>query len=107
MRALRGSAFAVTLTEAVGVDGGGPEWDVLQEVNPVSGVATVFAFRNPRGGRSVHVTLQQLRAGATYRIRSLDRGAVGQASADDLMTRGFDIDASSRSASQVFVFEPQ
>ena len=107
LRALRGSAFAVTLTEAVGVDGGGPEWDVLQEVNPASGVATVFAFRNRRGGRSVHVTLQQLRAGATYRIRSLDRGAVGQASADDLMTRGFDIDASSRSASQVFVFEPQ
>ncbi len=107
LRALRGSPFAVALTEPVGVTGDGPEWDVLQEVNPASGVTTVFAFRNPRGGRSVRVVLQRLRAGATYRIRSLDRGAMGQASADDLMTRGFDIDASSRSAAQVFVFEPQ
>ena len=107
LRATRGSPFAVALTEPVGVTGDGPEWDVLQEVNPASGVTTVFAFRNPRGGRSVRVVLQRLRAGATYRIRSLDRGAIGQASADDLMTRGFDIDASSRSAAQVFVFEPQ
>ncbi len=107
LRQLRGAPFAVTLTEPVGVSGGGPEWDVLEEVNPVSGVVTVYVFRSPRAGRSVHVMLSRLRTGATYRIRSLDHGVLGQASADDLMTRGFDIDASSRSAAQVFVFEPQ
>ena len=55
----------------------------------------------------MHVTLTHLEPALTYRIRSLDHGPLGQASADDLMTRGFDIDASSRSASHVFVFEPQ
>ncbi len=51
--------------------------------------------------------LSHLRPGTTYRVRSLDRGPLGQAAADDLMQGGFDIDASAQSAAQVIVFEPQ
>ena len=47
LRALRGAPFATALTEPVGVNGGGPGWDVVQQLNPATGVATVFAFRNP------------------------------------------------------------
>ena len=107
LRALRGAPFTALLTDPVGIDGGGPGWDVMEQVNPVTGVVTLFAFRNAHGERRMHVTLTHLEPALTYRIRSLDHGPLGQASADDLMTRGFDIDASSRSASHVFVFEPQ
>lgn len=107
LRALRGQAFAALLTEPVGVGGGDPGWDALQHTNPGSGVAVLYAFRNPSGDRRVRVRLAHLRPEASYRIRSLDRGTLGSASGDDLMTRGFDIDASDQSASQVFVFEPR
>jgi alpha-galactosidase len=107
LRALRGAPFATALTEPVGVNGGGPGWDVVEQVNPATGVATVFAFRNPGSAGRVRVRLSHLRPGATYRVRSLDRGPLGQAAADDLMQSGFDIDASSQSAAQVIVFEPQ
>jgi alpha-galactosidase len=107
VRALRGAAFAAALTAPVEVNGGGPGWDVVEQVNPASGVATVFAFRNPSSDRRVRVVLTQLRPATTYRIRSLDDGPLGTASSDELMERGYDIDASSASAAQVLVFEPQ
>ena len=77
VRALRGAPFAATLTEPVGVDGGGPGWDVVQQVNPASGVVTVFAFRNAGGDRSVRVRLPHLRPGTTYRVRTLDGRVLG------------------------------
>ena len=107
LRALRGQGFSALLTDPVGVRGDGPGWDVLQQVNPATDVATLFAVRNAGGERRVRVVLTHLRPDASYRIRSLDRGPLGRASADDLMHGGFDIDASSTSASQVFVFEPE
>jgi alpha-galactosidase len=106
LRGLRGAPFATPLTEPVGVDGRGPGWDVVQHTNPASGAATVFAFRNAQSDRRVRVRLVHLRPGVTYRIRSLDRGAIGQALADDLMLGGFDVEAATSSA-QVVVFEPQ
>ncbi len=107
LRALRGNGFTALLTDAVGIDGRGPGWDVLQQVNPQSGVVTLFAYRNAHGERRVRVRLTHLRPGTTYRLRSLDHGNLGRADSDDLMATGFDLDASSLSASQVFVFEPQ
>lgn len=107
LRALRGAPFATALTDPVGVNGGGPGWDVVQQLNPATGVATVFAFRNADSASRVRVQLSHLRPGTTYRVRSLDRGPLGQAAADDLMQGGFDIDASAQSAAQVIVFEPQ
>jgi alpha-galactosidase len=107
LRALRGQAFAALLTDPVQIDGGGPGWDVLQEVHPAGGATVLYAFRNGHGDRRVHVRLTHLQAERNYRIRSLERGPVGAASGEELMTRGFDIDASDQSASQVFVFEPQ
>ena len=89
------------------MNGDGPGWDAVEQVNPASGVATVFAFRNARSAGRVRVRLAHLRPGTTYRIRSLDGGPLGTASSDDLMQGGFDIDASSGSAAQVLVFEPQ
>lgn len=107
LRELRGQAFAAQLTDPVEVDGSGPGWDVMQQVDPADGTAVLYAFRNPHSDRRVHVTLAHLQADRSYRVRSLERGMLGAASGDDLMTRGFDIDASDQSASQVFVFEPQ
>jgi hypothetical protein len=107
LRALRGQAVAAPLTEPVAVDGGGPDWDVLQETDPATGTVVVFAFRNPRGDRRTHVVLTHLRPEARYRVRSLDRGSLGTIGGLDLMTGGFDIDATDESASRVFVFEPR
>jgi alpha-galactosidase len=107
LRALRGAPFAAALTAPVDVGGGGPGWDVVEQVNPASAVATVFAFRNPSGDRRMRVWLRHLRPATMYRIRSLDDGPLGTASSDELMERGYDIDASSASAAQVLVFEPQ
>jgi hypothetical protein len=78
----------------------------MEHVNPVNGVAAVYAFRNA-GDRRVHVTLVQLRPEASYRIRSLDGGSLGTQSGAALMSSGFDIDSSPRSAAQVLLFEPQ
>lgn len=107
LRALRGTPFSITLTDPVRVDGGGPGWDVIEQVNPVSGVAAVFAFRNAGGTRSVRVVPRQLRADASYRIRGFESGVLGTASGADLMSRGLDIDVSPRSSSQIYLLEPQ
>lgn len=107
LRGLRREAFAAPLTAPVSITGGGPGWDVVEHVNPANGVAAVYAFRNGGGDRRVHVTLVQLRPEATYRIRSLDGGSLGTQSGAALMTNGFDIDSSPRSAAQVLLFEPQ
>lgn len=106
LRAVRGQGFSALLTDAVRVDGGGPGWDVLQQINPQSGVAVVFAWRNAHGDRRVKVLLQHLRPEVMYRLRSLDRGDLGRALGEDLMAGGLDIEASSLSASQVFILEP-
>ena len=65
---LRGAPFAATLTEPVGVDGSGQGWDVVEQINPASGVVTVFAFQNAGGGGSVRVQLPHLQPGTTYRV---------------------------------------
>jgi alpha-galactosidase len=107
LRALRGAPFSVTLTPPVGVNGGGTPWDVVQQVNPTTGVAVVYGFRNPGGGRTIRVVLRHLRAEATYRVRAFDRGVLGTANGADLMARGLDLDVSPGSASAVYVLEPQ
>jgi alpha-galactosidase len=107
LRGLRGSPYSIALTAPVGVDGRGPAWDVVQQVNPATGGAVVHAYRNAGGARSVRVVLRQLRADGAYRIRTLEGGVIGTAGGADLMTRGLDIDASRGSASAVYVLEPQ
>jgi alpha-galactosidase len=106
LRALRGAPFAAALTAPVGVNGDGPGWDVVEQVNPSSGVATVFAFRNGGGDRRVRVRLAHLRPDVTYQVRSLDRGPIGRFAGADLMTDGVDLEASG-SAAQVLIVEPQ
>jgi alpha-galactosidase len=107
LRALRGHALTALLGDPVGIGGDGPGWDVVEQVDPASGVAVIFAFRNPHGERRVRVEPTQLIAGRTYRLRSLDRGELGSAVADDLMTSGLVIETSSRSSSEVVVLEPR
>jgi alpha-galactosidase len=106
LRALRGAPFAAALTAPVGVNGDGPGWDVVEQVNPSSGVATVFAFRNSGGDRRLRVRLAHLRPDATYHVRSLDRGSIGRFAGADLMTDGVDLEASG-SAAQVLIVEPR
>lgn len=107
LRALRGQAVTALLSDPVGIGGDGPGWDVVEQVDPASGTAVVFAFRNAHGERRVRVQPTGLIPGRTYRLRSLDRGELGSADADDLMALGLVIETSSRSASEVVVLEPR
>lgn len=107
LRGLRGRSFAAVLTPPVGVDQGGPGWDVIAHVNPESGTVVVYAFRNREGDRHIQVALTHLKPDATYRIRSLDRGALGEAVGATLMGRGLEIDASEQSSAQILILEPQ
>lgn len=107
LRALRGRSVAAVLTPPVGVDQSGPGWDVIEHVNPDTGAIVVYAFRNHHGDRRVQVPLVRLQPDVTYRIRSLDRGPLGEAAGEVLMGRGLDIDATELSSSQVLILEPR
>lgn len=106
VRALRGAAFATTLTPAVNLAGTAPEWDVVQHTNPASGVVVVYAFRNPGGARTVRVRLQGLQSARTYRAWSFESGTLGRATGAELVTSGLDLDAS-RVTAPLVVLEPQ
>ena len=106
LRGLRGPGYAALLTPNVGVDGGGPGWDVVQHTNPLSGVVTVYGFRNPAGDRRMRIRLAGLRPGTTYRYWTFETGTLGRATGADLMANGFDLDGSQVSAAVVIV-EPQ
>ena len=107
LRGLRGTPITIPSTVPVGVDGTGPGWDVVEALNPASGVAILYAFRNPGSDRTVRVRLAQLRPETTYRIRSLDRGALGTATGAALMAGGLDLGPSPQSAAHVMIVEPQ
>lgn len=106
LRGLRGQAYAALLTRNVEVGGGGPGWDVVQHINPASGAAIVYGFRNPTGVRTIRVPLTNLRPTTTYRYWSFESGTLGRATGAVLMTNGLDLDGS-RSVAQTIIVEPQ
>ncbi len=106
LRALRGQAYATLLTAPVDIAGGGPGWDVVQHTNPASGVAVVYAFRNPSGVRTIRLPLVDLRPGTTYRYWSFEAGTLGRATGAQLMAGGLDLDGS-RTTAQIVILEPQ
>ncbi len=106
LRDLRGPGYATLLTRNVDVGGGGPGWDVVQHTNPVSGLVTVYGFRNASGDRRISVALSGLRPGTTYRYWTFEAGTLGRALGADLMSSGIALDGT-RSVAQVVIVEPQ
>lgn len=106
LRNIRGQGYAALLTAPVNIDGSGPGWDVVQHTNPLSGIVTVYGFRNASGDRRVSVRLAGLRSATTYRYWSFEDGTLGRATGAALMTNGLPLDGSTRTAS-VIVVEPQ
>jgi hypothetical protein len=68
-----------------------PGWDVLQEVTEDGGNAIVFAFKSDALDGRVLVRPRGLRGDATYDVRSLDNGPLGDARGDILMQDGIEI----------------
>lgn len=106
LRGVRGQSQASVLSRAIEVGGGGTGWDVVQHLNPASGAAVVYGFRNAAGPRRQRVALTGLRAGQTYRLRLVEGLGLGTASGADLMTTGLELDGSLQSALVVLV-QPQ
>lgn len=107
LRATRGQAVTLVLTPPVRTDGTGPEWDVIEQWNPASGDAVVFAYRNDGGADRVRVRLERLDPGSTYAVRSPDDDWAGLASGSRLMTDGLEIASRPESASRVFIITRQ
>jgi alpha-galactosidase len=91
IRQQRGAAVTLPLSDAVRPDGSGAGWDVLQQLNPASGNAVVFGFRNEGGDPRVRVRLQRLERSATYSVRHIDTGTVGQYTGAELMDAGIEL----------------
>lgn len=106
LRSVRNQAYAAVLSRALDVDGGGTGWDVVQHLNPATGAAVVYGFRNASGDRRLRVPLVGLQATGQYRLRSLEGAGLGTASGADLMSTGLDLDGEATPA-RVVIVEPQ
>jgi alpha-galactosidase len=82
-------ADAILLSEqAPSID---PAWDVLEELNPATGEAVLFAYQQPDARDRVLLRPVGLRADATYAVQSLDTGALGTTTGDELMRDGIEV----------------
>jgi alpha-galactosidase len=68
-----------------------PAWDVLEEVNPSTGEAVLFAYQQADANDRVLLRPRGLRPDATYAVRSVDAGDLGTARGDDLMRDGIEV----------------
>lgn len=85
----------------------GPTWDVLQETS-AEGVVLLYAFENGgAGGNSTNVVPKNLKADVTYLVRSVDAGALGEATGSDLMANGIALLRSPTSASHLLMLVPE
>jgi hypothetical protein len=82
----------------------GSEWDISQASAPGGEALVLYAFQGDEGAPQVNVKPTGLRAGATYRVRSVDLGLIGEATGADLMDEGIDLLASPNSAAHILTF---
>ena len=85
----------------------GPAWDVLQETS-ADGAVLLYAFENGGAGSdSTNVVPKDLQPGVTYLVRSVDAGALGEATGADLMANGIAVLQSPTSASHLLMLVPE
>jgi hypothetical protein len=85
----------------------GPTWDVLQET-ATDGAVLLYAFDNTAaGGVGMNVVPKNLRSDVTYLVRSVDGGALGEATGADLMANGIGLVQSPTSASHLLMLVPE
>src|SRR5262249_45263015 len=78
-------------------------WDVLEEVDPVTGSAVLFAYQTNDSITHVSVVPQALVRDAVYTVTSLDAGVIATASGTALMASGIDIVQTAASRAHVLV----
>jgi alpha-galactosidase len=91
---------ATVLSEQVPLTGASG-WDVIQQTSSRSGDVLVFAFENRGAKERLLVRPRFLEPGASYRVVSVDRGALGTATGDELMRDGIEIVSSPVSRAHV------
>lgn len=102
LRPLQAAAITYVLTPQRPAAG---EWEVVQQVDPATGLIHVFAYSD-RNAPPLRVKLLGLRPDAIYELRSADRGVIGRLAGADLLAGGFEIRAAPESAAQVLVLQP-
>jgi alpha-galactosidase len=105
-RSIQSDSSAALLSQQADVSNG-PAWDVLQETS-VDGAVLLFAFENVGAGSdSTNIAPRDLQAGVTYLVRSVDTGALGEATGADLMADGIAVLQSPTSASHLLMLVPE
>jgi hypothetical protein len=84
---------------------GSGQWEVLQQLSPVTGASLIFAFGN-FASDSIRVFPREIKQDLLYELRSTDRGRLGTVRGDDLMIFGLEIRQAAESSAQVLVLEP-
>jgi len=70
---------------------GGLRWDAIQELDPNSGNAVVFAYQSDQGSARFTVMPRGLRPDGAYNVSSVDAGVLGSAQGGALMRDGIEI----------------
>jgi alpha-galactosidase len=105
-RSIQSDGSAALLSQQADVSNG-PAWDVLQETS-VDGAVLLFAVENVGAGSdSTNVVPRDLQAAVTYLVRSVDTGALGEATGADLMADGIAVLQSPTSASHLLMLVPE
>lgn len=86
---------------------GSRDWDALQVTSATSGEVIIFAFAAPDAPTRTIVRPQGLDPAASYRVESIDHGALGVASGADLMNGGIELNDSSISDAHILVLGRQ
>jgi alpha-galactosidase len=102
-RAILSDGSAVLLSSQAN-SSNGPAWDVLQETSG-DGAVLVYAFENGSADET-NVVPRDLQTAVTYLVRSVDTGALGQATGADLMADGIAVLPSPASASHLLILIP-
>ena len=83
-------------------------WDIVQEVSTDQRNVLIFAFKSTPDDGQIVVTPQNLLAGATYDVTSLDNGVMGSATGADLMRDGVQVvHTGAGSRAHIIVFTAQ
>lgn len=102
LRGILNDSAGTVLTEQAQMDGG-PPWDVYQATTGDGSSALVFAFQAATDSGNASVKPTALIDGATYTVDSVDFGALGAASAADLMADGIEVYPGERTAAHILI----
>jgi alpha-galactosidase len=101
-----GAASGALLTPQAAEEGG-PPWDVLQSASADSGTIVLSAIQWDDSDGEVTIKPLGLQRQATYSVTSVDTGALGTATGDELMTDGVTVTQSPHSAAHIIIIRRQ